>query len=102
MEKKQRFTYNIFRCLLPFKYSYLYICSSQRFDTNDNISLKIKPSIENLNNTKVIGLSLNINLIRQYLNIKFGKMKKGPIREWFDALLFAVIAASLIRWATLK
>ena len=31
------------------------------FDTNDNITLKIKPSIENLNNTKVIGLSLNIN-----------------------------------------
>ena len=31
------------------------------FNTNDNISLKIKPSIENLNNTKVIGLSLNIN-----------------------------------------
>ena len=31
------------------------------FDTNDNISLKIKPSLENLNNTKVIGLSININ-----------------------------------------
>ena len=29
-------------------------------------------------------------------------MKKGPIREWFDALLFAVIAASLIRWATFE
>ena len=29
-------------------------------------------------------------------------MKKGPIREWFDALLWAVIAASLIRWATFE
>ena len=29
-------------------------------------------------------------------------MKKGPIREWFDALLFAVIAATLIRWATFE
>ena len=29
-------------------------------------------------------------------------MKKGPIKEWFDALLFAVIAASLIRWATFE
>ena len=27
---------------------------------------------------------------------------KGPIREWFDALLFAVIAAALIRWATFE
>ena len=29
-------------------------------------------------------------------------IKKGPIREWFDALLFAVIAASIIRWATFE
>ena len=29
-------------------------------------------------------------------------MKKGPIREWFDALFFAVIAATLIRWATFE
>ena len=29
-------------------------------------------------------------------------MKKGPVREWFDALLFAVIAATLIRWATFE
>ena len=29
-------------------------------------------------------------------------MKKGPIREWFDALLFAVVAATLIRWATFE
>lgn len=26
------------------------------------------------------------------------KKKKGPIREWFDSILFAVIAATLIRW----
>jgi signal peptidase I len=30
------------------------------------------------------------------------KNAKGPIREWFDALVFAVIAASLIRWATFE
>ena len=29
-------------------------------------------------------------------------MKKGPIREWFDSLLFAIIAATLIRWATFE
>ena len=29
-------------------------------------------------------------------------MKKGPIRDWFDSLLFAVIAATLIRWATFE
>ena len=29
-------------------------------------------------------------------------IKKGYIREWFDALLFAVIAASIIRWATFE
>ncbi|GGZ26667.1 hypothetical protein GCM10007049_19230 [Echinicola pacifica] len=30
------------------------------------------------------------------------KKKKGPIREWLDALVFAVIAASLIRWLFLE
>ena len=29
-------------------------------------------------------------------------MRKGPVREWFDALIFAVIAATLIRWATFE
>ena len=29
-------------------------------------------------------------------------IKKGPIREWLDALLFAVVAASIIRWATFE
>tara|TARA_Y100000816_G_scaffold100900_1_gene70369 strand:+ start:2912 stop:3961 length:1050 start_codon:yes stop_codon:yes gene_type:complete len=29
-------------------------------------------------------------------------MEKGPIRDWFDSLLFAVIAATLIRWATFE
>lgn len=28
--------------------------------------------------------------------------KKGPIREWFDSVLFAVVAATLIRWAFLE
>jgi|TARA_B100001063_G_scaffold247254_1_gene291717 hypothetical protein len=31
------------------------------FDTNDNISLRIKPSLKNINNTNVVGISLNIN-----------------------------------------
>lgn len=26
------------------------------------------------------------------------KVKKGPVREWLDAIVFAVIAATLIRW----
>ncbi len=30
------------------------------------------------------------------------KKKKGFIREWGDAILFAVVAASLIRWATFE
>lgn len=29
-------------------------------------------------------------------------MKKGIIKEWFDALIFAVIVASLIRWSTFE
>ncbi|MEH0154864.1 signal peptidase I [Limibacter armeniacum] len=28
-----------------------------------------------------------------------GKKKKGALREWWDAILFAVIAATIIRWA---
>ncbi len=28
--------------------------------------------------------------------------KKGPIREWFDSVLFAVVAATLIRWLFLE
>ncbi|SNC74704.1 signal peptidase I [Hymenobacter gelipurpurascens] len=30
------------------------------------------------------------------------KKHKGPIREWGDAILFAVVAATLIRWATFE
>jgi len=30
------------------------------------------------------------------------KVKKGPLREWVDAIVFAVIAASLIRWAFME
>lgn len=30
------------------------------------------------------------------------KIKKSPVREWTDAIVFAVIAATLIRWATLE
>ncbi|AWV97313.1 signal peptidase I [Arcticibacterium luteifluviistationis] len=30
------------------------------------------------------------------------KKKKGPIREWFDSVLFAVVAATLIRWLLLE
>lgn len=31
-----------------------------------------------------------------------GKEKKGPVREWVDAIVFAVIAATLIRWAFME
>ena len=30
------------------------------------------------------------------------KAKKGFFREWGDAILFAVVAATLIRWATFE
>jgi signal peptidase I len=30
------------------------------------------------------------------------KAKKSPVREWLDALVFAVVAASLIRWLLLE
>ncbi|MGB3468109.1 MAG: signal peptidase I [Cyclobacteriaceae bacterium] len=30
------------------------------------------------------------------------KKKKGPIREWVDAITFAVVAATLIRWALME
>ncbi len=30
------------------------------------------------------------------------KKTKGPVREWFDSVLFAVVAATLIRWAFLE
>jgi signal peptidase I len=33
---------------------------------------------------------------------KKGKKQKGPIREWFDSVLFAVVAATLIRWLLLE
>lgn len=28
--------------------------------------------------------------------------QKGPVREWFDAILFAVVAATLIRWLIME
>ncbi|SOE24131.1 signal peptidase I [Spirosomataceae bacterium TFI 002] len=33
---------------------------------------------------------------------KKNKKQKGPIREWFDSVLFAVVAATLIRWLLLE
>ncbi|RJE74907.1 signal peptidase I [Reichenbachiella sp. MSK19-1] len=30
------------------------------------------------------------------------KKKKGPVREWVDAIVFAVVAATLIRWAFME
>jgi len=30
------------------------------------------------------------------------KKKKGPVREWVDAITFAVVAATLIRWAFME
>ncbi|WAC13657.1 signal peptidase I [Dyadobacter pollutisoli] len=31
-------------------------------------------------------------------NAVHNKKKKSPVREWFDSILFAVVAATLIRW----
>jgi signal peptidase I len=43
------------------------------------------------------------------MNLAFWKKKpakpaepKGPVREWVDAIVFAVLAATLIRWATFE
>jgi signal peptidase I len=43
------------------------------------------------------------------MNLTFWKKKpttpakpKGPVREWTDAIVFAVLAATLIRWATFE
>lgn len=33
---------------------------------------------------------------------KAGTVKKSPIREWWDAVLFAVVAATLIRWLIME
>lgn len=30
------------------------------------------------------------------------EVKKGPVKEWVDAIVFAVVAASLIRWAFME
>lgn len=30
------------------------------------------------------------------------RVKKGPVREWVDAIVFAVVAATLIRWAFME
>lgn len=30
------------------------------------------------------------------------KVKKGPVKEWVDAIVFAVVAATLIRWAFME
>ncbi|GAA4471112.1 hypothetical protein GCM10023189_61010 [Nibrella saemangeumensis] len=30
------------------------------------------------------------------------RIKKSPLREWFDSILFAVVAATLIRWLTVE
>ena len=35
------------------------------------------------------------------LSVKVIK-KKSPLREWFDSVLFAVVAATLIRWLMVR
>lgn len=37
-------------------------------------------------------------MVEDNTNVVKAKKKKGPIREWFDSVLFAVVAATLIRW----
>lgn len=36
--------------------------------------------------------------VKTRAEVKPAKAKKSPIREWFDSVLFAVVAATLIRW----
>ena len=36
--------------------------------------------------------------VKTRTDVKSGKAKKSAIREWFDSVLFAVVAATLIRW----
>lgn len=45
-------------------------------------------------------MKLNIN--RKKDQEEQTKKKKSPVREWFDAILFAVIAATIIRWLFLE
>ena len=37
-------------------------------------------------------------MFKKKTGVKKPKPKKGPIREWVDSLVFAVIAATIIRW----
>lgn len=45
---------------------------------------------------------MNVKFWEKKPATKEPKKKKGFLREWGDAILFAVIAASLIRWATFE
>jgi signal peptidase I len=39
-----------------------------------------------------------VSEVKTRAEVKPAKAKKSPIREWFDSVLFAVVAATLIRW----
>ncbi|WP_109830455.1 signal peptidase I [Reichenbachiella versicolor] len=41
---------------------------------------------------------MNLNPFKKKKEIK----KKGPVKEWVDAIVFAVVAATLIRWAFME
>lgn len=45
---------------------------------------------------------MNVKFWEKAPQTRTPKKKKGFLREWGDAILFAVIAASLIRWATFE
>jgi len=45
---------------------------------------------------------MKFNIFNKDKGGKKEKVKKTPVREWFDAIVFAVIAATIIRWLFLE
>ena len=45
---------------------------------------------------------MKFNIFNKDKGEKKEKVKKTPVREWFDAIVFAVIAATIIRWLFLE
>ena len=45
---------------------------------------------------------MKISFFNRKKDRKKEKVKKSPVREWFDAIVFAVIAATIIRWLFLE
>ena len=45
---------------------------------------------------------MNLNFFKNKTEHKGEQQKKSAVREWADAILFAVIAATIIRWLLLE